>query len=106
MYLKNNNHHKATQEHSERVSGVLTVESWIIEDPKMDKSTLYGFSLPKGTWMVSMRISNSELWEEIKSGNLKGLSIEGYFTDKMEKMSEKTPTDQEILTALNEIIKL
>jgi hypothetical protein len=104
LYLKNNNHHKATQEHSERVSGVLTVESWIIDDPKMDKSTLYGFSLPKGTWMVSMRISNDELWEEIKSGNLKGLSIEGYFTDKMEKMSEKTPTDQEILEALNEII--
>jgi hypothetical protein len=104
LYLKNNNHHKATQEHNERVSGVLTVESWIIDDPKMDKSTLYGFSLPKGTWMVSMRISNDELWKEIKSGTLKGLSIEGYFTDKMEKMSEKTPTDQEILEALNEII--
>ena len=104
LYLKNNNHHKATQEHNERVSGVLTVESWIIEDPKMDKSTLYGFSLPKGTWMVSMRIENDELWQEIKSGTLKGLSIEGYFTDKMEKMSETAPTDQEILEALNEII--
>ena len=104
LYLKNNNHHKATQEHNERVSGVLTVESWIIEDTKMDKSTLYGFSLPKGTWMVKMRIDNDELWKEIKSGNLKGLSIEGYFTDKMEKMSEKTPTDQEILSALNEIL--
>jgi len=104
LFLKNNNHHKATQEHSERVSGVLTVESWIIDDPKMDKSTLYGFSLPKGTWMVAMRISNDELWKEIKLGNLKGLSIEGYFTDRMEKMSETTPTDQEILEALNEII--
>ena len=104
LYLKNNNHHKATQEHSERVSGVLTVESWIIDDPKMDKSTLYGFSLPKGTWMVSMRITNDEIWKEIKNGSLKGLSIEGYFTDKMEKMSETTPTDQEILEALNEII--
>ena len=104
LYLKNNNHHKATQEHSERVSGVLTVESWIIDDPKMDKSTLYGFSLPKGTWMVSMRITNDEVWKEIKSGTLKGLSIEGYFTDKMEKMSETTPTDKEILEALNEII--
>ena len=104
LYLKNNNHHKATQEHSERVSGVLTVESWIIDDPKMDKSTLYGFSLPKGTWMVSMRITNDEIWKEIKSGTLKGLSIEGYFTDKMEKMSEATPTDQEILEALNEIL--
>ena len=105
LYLKNNNHHKATQEHTERVSGVLTVESWIIDDPKMDKSTLYGFSLPKGTWMVSMRITNDEIWKEIKSGTLKGLSIEGYFTDKMEKMSETTPTDQEILEALNEMLK-
>ena len=104
LYLKNNNHHKATQEHTERVSGVLTVESWIIDDPKVQKSTLYGFSLPKGTWMVSMRITNDEIWKEIKSGTLKGLSIEGYFTDKMEKMSETTPTDQEILEALNEII--
>ena len=104
LYLKNNNHHKATHEHSERVSGVLTVESWIIDDPKMDKSNLYGFSLPKGTWMVSMRISNSDLWKEIKSGNLKGLSIEGFFVDRMQKMAETTPTDQEILEALNEII--
>tara|TARA_R110001632_G_scaffold180172_1_gene300236 strand:+ start:155 stop:772 length:618 start_codon:yes stop_codon:yes gene_type:complete len=104
LYLKNNNHHKATEEHSERVSGVLTVESWIIDDPKMDKSTLYGFSLPKGTWMVAMRIENDDLWNKIKSGSLKGLSIEGYFADKMEKMSEENPTDQEILEALNEII--
>ena len=104
LYLKNNNHHKATQEHSERVSGVLTVESWIIEDPKMDKSTLYGFSLPKGTWMVKMHIDNDELWKEIKSGSLRGLSIEGYFTERMQKMAETTPTNQEILEALNEII--
>jgi hypothetical protein len=104
LYLKNNNHHKATHEHSERVSGVLTVESWIIEDPKMDKSTLYGFSLPKGTWMVKMRIQNEDLWQKIKSGELKGLSIEGYFTNRMEKMSETTPTDAEILEALKEII--
>ena len=104
LYLKHNNHHKATYEHQDRVSGVLTVESWIIEDPKMDKSTLYGFSLPKGTWMVKLSISNNDLWNKIKDGELKGLSIEGYFTDKMETMSEKAPTDEEILKALNEII--
>ena len=106
LYLKNNNHHKATQEHTERVSGVLTVESWIIEDTKTDKSTLYGFSLPKGTWMVKMKIENEDLWQKIKSGELKGLSIEGYFTDKMEKMSETTPTDEEIRTALKELLSV
>jgi|TARA_R110002051_G_scaffold291121_1_gene354972 hypothetical protein len=105
LYLKNNNHHKATYEHQDRVSGVLTVESWIIEDPKNDKSTLYGYSLPKGTWMVKMKIENNDLWNKIKEGELKGLSIEGYFTDKMESMSNRQPTNEEILSALNEIIK-
>jgi hypothetical protein len=105
LYLKHNNHHKATYEHQDRVAGVLTIESWIIDNPKMDKSKLYGFNLPKGTWMVKMKIENDELWEKIKSGELKGLSIEGYFIDKMQKMSEKKPTDAEILTALNEIIR-
>jgi hypothetical protein len=51
-----------------------------------------------------MKIENDDLWKKIKDGELKGLSIEGYFTDKMEKMSEKAPTNEEILAALNEII--
>ena len=91
LYLKHNNHHKAT------------VESWIKEGD-MDKSKLYGYDLPNGTWFVKMKINNDELWEKVKAGELKGLSIEGYFTDKMEKMSEKVPTTEEILSALNEII--
>ena len=103
LYLKHNNHHKATYEHQDRVSGVLTVESWIKEGD-MDKSKLYGYDLPNGTWFVKMKINNNDLWNKIKDGEVSGLSIEGYFTDKMEKMSEKTPTNEEILHALNEII--
>tara|TARA_R100000544_G_scaffold35054_1_gene22182 strand:- start:1517 stop:2413 length:897 start_codon:yes stop_codon:yes gene_type:complete len=106
LYLKNNNHHKATYEHQDRVSGVLTVESWIIEDPKNDKSTLYGFSLPKGTWMVKMKIENEELWQKIKAGELKGLSIEGYFTNKFEQMQKKEPTTEEVRTALKELLSV
>ena len=52
-----------------------------------------------------MKINNEELWQKIKAGELKGLSIEGYFTDKFEAMEQKTPTDEEILSALNEIIR-
>ena len=104
LYLKHNNHHKATYEHQDRVSGVLTVESWIKEDTKKDKSTLYGFSLPKGTWMVKMKIENDDLWKKIKDGELKGLSIEGYFVDKMQNMKEEEPTSEEIRTALKELL--
>jgi len=105
LYLKHNNHHKATYQHQDRVSGVLTVESWVKEGD-MDKSKLYGFDLPNGTWFVKMRIDNDELWQKIKAGELKGLSIEGYFTNRFEAMQEKQePTNEEILKALNEIIK-
>jgi len=103
LYLKHNNHHKATYEHQDRVSGVLTTESWIKEGD-MDKSKMYGFDLPNGTWFVKMRIDNDDLWNKIKEGELKGLSIEGYFVDKMQKMSDNKPTNEEIRQALREII--
>ena len=104
LYLKHNNHHKATYQHEEDVSGVMTIESWIKEGDQ-DKSKLYGFDLPDGTWFVKMKIENDEMWDKIKSGELKGLSIEGYFINKMEKMTKTLPTTEQILSALNEMIK-
>ena len=103
LYLKHNNHHKATHEHNERVSGVLTTESWIKEGDS-DKSKLYGYDLPNGTWFVKMRIDNDDLWQKIKEGELKGLSIEGYFVDKMQNMSKGQFTNEQIRQALREII--
>jgi len=106
LYLKHNNHHKATYQHQDRISGILTVESWIIEDSKLDKSTLYGFSLPVGTWMVKLKIDNDEIWSKIKDGELKGLSIEGYFTNKFEQMNKiQETTSEEILSAFNELVR-
>jgi|TARA_R100001594_G_scaffold66608_1_gene100921 hypothetical protein len=105
LYLKHNNHHKATYQHQDRVSGVLTVESWIKEG-KQDKSNLYGFDLPIGTWFVTMKIQNDELWQRIKEGELRGLSIEGYFVDRMEAMSKPVYSDEDILQELAEMLNL
>ena len=105
LYLKHNNHHKATYQHQDRVSGVLTVESWIKEGDS-DKSKLYGYDLPNGTWFVKMKIENDDLWQKIKAGELKGLSIEGYFTNKFEQMQKtKETTTEEILSAFNELVR-
>ena len=103
--LKYNNHHKATTQHADRVAGVLTVESWIKEGDQ-DKSNLYGYNLPVGTWFVKMKIENDEIWERIKGGELKGLSIEGYFVDRLEKLSQPAqPSDDELLKELLNLIK-
>ena len=55
--------------------------------------------------MVKMSITNSDLWEKVKTGDIKGLSIEGFFTSKYEAMQKQQPSNEEILSALNEIIK-
>lgn len=105
LYLKHNNHHKATYQHEDRVSGVLTIESWIKEG-EQDKSKLYGFDLPDGTWFVKMKIENDEMWSKIKDGELKGLSIEGYFINKMEKMGKQQFSNEEIREALKELLSV
>ena len=57
------------------------LESWIVSNPEHDKSNLYGFNVPEGTWMLSMRINNDETWAKIKSGELRGYSVEGNFLE-------------------------
>lgn len=84
LFLMRSNQNNATYEHKDKLEGLSVVESWIIDDEKSDKSRLYGFDLPKGTWMISMKVNNDEVWKDVKEGKVKGFSIEGYFADKYE----------------------
>jgi hypothetical protein len=103
LFLMNSNQNNATYEHDKKLKGMSVVESWIIEDEKQDKSAKYGFSLPKGTWMISMKVNNDEVWKDVKEGKVKGFSIEGYFADKLE-MSEMTEEDL-LLERIKQIIQ-
>ena len=87
-FIKHHNTNNATVQHEYKVTGVSVIETWISEDSKTDKSSLYGYDLPKGTWFVSMRIENEDVWQQIKSGELRGISIEGYFVNAAEKMAK------------------
>jgi hypothetical protein len=91
LFLMRGNQNKSTLEHQAELYGLSVVESWIIEDEVHDKSRKYGMDLPIGTWMVSMKVNNDEVWDNyVKTGLVKGFSIEGYFTDKiaMSKLEE------------------
>jgi len=61
------------------------LESWIVTDPKMDKSKAMGFEVPEGTWMASYKINNEETWNQIKAGELNGFSVAGQFIEKATK---------------------
>ena len=88
--LKNN---KATVEHQRDVDGVSVIETWIKEDTN-DKSNLYGFAdVPIGSWFVKMKVYNEEVWQQVKSGKLRGFSIEGFFVDKVIEMQKEDILD-------------
>ena len=87
-FLKENKHNNTDVNHNDDVKTTNTLlESWIVEDPKMDKSAKYGYSLPEGAWMVSYKINDDETWNKIKDGSLKGFSIAGNFIEKAIKKS-------------------
>lgn len=102
LYLKNHNNNNATLEHELKVDGVSVVESWIVEDVEKDKTALYGLNAVEGAWAVVMRINNEKVWQDVKKGIYKGLSIEGYFADKMERPKEPIADLQEELSKIEE----
>ena len=89
LYLMNGNQSKATLEHQHTINGLTLVESWLVEDEVHDKSRKYGLNVPVGTWMGAVKVNNDEIWNKfVKTGKVKGFSIEGYFADKMERPKE------------------
>jgi len=66
------------------VDDIYLAESWIVEEPQNDKSNTYGYKLPKGSWFGLFKIDNEEYWNDyIKNGKVKGVSVEGYFVNKL-----------------------
>ena len=106
LFFKRSNHKNATYEHKQPIEGMTIVESWIVENTKKDKSAHYGLNVPEGTWMVSMKVDNDEIYEKAKNGEVKGFSIEGYFADKLDMSSQSIEEYERQLTIeeLKEII--
>jgi hypothetical protein len=105
LYLKKGNQSNATLEHQLKINGVTLVESWIKVDMEKDKSAVYGMTDPVGTWMVALKVDSPEIWDEyVKSGKVKGFSIEGYFADKSTEMS-KVSKEEVILSELKKLLK-
>lgn len=94
LFFMNSKQKNATLEHEMEIQGLTVVESWLVEDTKLDKSAKYGFDVPIGTWMISMKVENDEVWNDyVKEGKVKGFSIEGYFADKAQIKKKDTKAE-------------
>jgi len=98
FFKKNSNANRTNLEHEFEIDGVYVFESWIVEDPNMDKAKSLGFTdIRKGDWWVSMKVENETVWNNyLKTGLIKGFSVEVRAKEK----------EAELLSKINDLLDL
>lgn len=103
-FKKTEKRHRINVDHQDIVESAYIFADWIIEDPEKDKSRMYGFDLPVGTWFIETKVDDTEFWNrEIKEGQKYGYSIEGFFDVEMAFMTDiinKNKTKENTMTKL------
>ena len=75
-FMKEYRQNEVTLDHEEMANDITITESWLVEDSYKDKANALGINVPEGTWMVGMKVNQIDVWERVKSGELKGFSVE------------------------------
>ncbi len=107
-YLRDKNQSNVNLEHNPNkfLNDVYLVESWIVTDPKSDKSNQFGYELPEGTWFGIVHVKDKNVFEKyVDSGLTKGFSLEGFFESKLVKFNDtKIDVDTYILSEIEKLI--
>ena len=104
-YIKDNNANNITLEHDKSIDDISLVESWVADSVQYDKARAYGLPVKLGTWFGVFKVLNENIWKNfVKTGKVKGISLEGLFTHELIKASriEIDLLEKEI-TELNEV---
>lgn len=103
-FLINDYQHNITEDHKRDVNDVVVVESWI-KTSENDKSVGLGLDEPIGTWFISMKVNNDEIWEKVKDGTYKGFSIEAIVgLDEVLSNKVELSMDKEFIDKLRELL--
>ena len=111
LYMIEKRMDKTNYEHTEeKMSDVVMVESWLVSG-KSDKAYQLGFnrdSIPDGTWMGGFKVLDTKegdnIWNNfIKTGKVKGFSVEGNFITNFSRLKNDEYLLQEIINILNKI---
>jgi len=87
-FNKYGSNRKINIDHSNKMVDAFIMEDWIVEDEVYDKSRKYGFEVPKGTYMIKVKIEDKDFWlEEVKGNGKFGFSIEGILGQQLIKLS-------------------
>lgn len=103
-YARRNNFNNVNIEHNSKnvVDGLHMIMSYQIDNER-------GFTAPErfkdandGSWLVSYKVSDDQLWKDAKEGKFKGFSIEGVFNLIDTK---RTMTEEQMMSAILEALQ-
>lgn len=96
------------------VDGVTMLESYIIDKERGICPSEFT-SAPDGSWVVSYKVNNLDVWSKIKSGEVKGFSVQGLFriietklemnNNKPEESEHQNKNNISLMSKLKEKIK-
>lgn len=95
-FMKNYRQNEVTLDHDEMANDITITESWLVEDPYKDKANALGINVPKGSWMIGMKVNQIDVWDRVKSGELKGFSVESMIS--LEDFSKQNTNNMNIET--------
>ena len=101
-FMKNGFSSKVNLMHNSNAlaEGVYVIESIIIDSKRGMKAPDWAEKVPDGSWFGSMKVDNEEVWQQVKSGEFRGFSVEGLFAqDKEFELPEK------VINKIKEVIK-
>lgn len=97
QFFKEYKQNEITLDHETTASDITVVESWLKSDLYKDKSVALGLNqdLPIGTWFCGMKVNQIDVWDRIKSGELKGFSVESLI--RLEEFSKQEDKNKDIM---------
>jgi len=77
------NNRRLNFNHSDVMVKGYIEQNWIVESEMYDKSKVYGYDVPKGSWFVVIKIEDEKFWNEyVKEDGFYSFSIEGIMGQK------------------------
>lgn len=103
LFVDNNQNQIEILHNGKLIEGVYLVELFIKESSK-GVSPNYLENVTDGSLIATYKVRNDEVWNEIKSGELNGFSLSGWFSIKKEESENSEEDDlQEILSSLKKL---
>jgi hypothetical protein len=89
---------------AQRTEGVTIYESFIT-DTARGIAPMKGFEdAADGSWFLTAKVDDESIWQKVKSGEVKGFSVEGIFKQVPVRLNSQKLTDEQVIEQIKSLL--